>query len=588
MDHSNKLTNYSLYSTVVSTVLTSAAPLAATFVDGLCAGNMLGKAAFNAVNLILPITNLVSVLCLIFNLGGSVLAAKYLAEGDYASVKKYFTLSVLVSSIVSVVCVAAIYLNLDSFSAYLCPEPEEMPLVKQYLRILLLFYLCMPFTTSLNNYFSFGGNPSLTTRIVVIANVVNIALDLLLIGVFKMGIRGAAWATVVSGVLNILLFAFPIIKGESPYRITKLVRKDFALIKPILVQGLGLNVFYIMTNLLMMFSNVLVFNKLGSDGVLVYGVCLQVQSFTFCITYGIGVAGIGQITAFKGDGDYESIRYVCNKLLAITAACYSLLLLLMAIFPAGGASIFGIDNPAVLATCRLPFICYFIYYLCFALISVYTTICLQMSGYVLAKACYVFGLGALVYLLMTVFSWISPEALWYGFPLGGIVMLMCTLAFGYRKHCEDKGLTLFTLASRLPSDVKVCTSIASDGSDIQEMLESLHRFSDICEISDDNKRKIELCCRELCDGVKGLTHTSSLKTFDLTFRQKANGFLVTIKSGGAPYCLKLDESTLEQWRLNPGDLMEEEIRKLLLNAIPDELSYRYVFGMNVTTLTWKS
>ncbi len=507
MDRSKQLINYSLYSTIIATVLTSAAPLAATFVDGLCAGNMLGKAAFNAVNLILPITNLLSALCLIFNLGGSALAAKFLAQGDYVTVRKYFSVSMLLSSIISLICVAAVYFNLDSYSAYLCPESEEMPLVKQYLRILLLFYLCMPATTALNNFFSFGGNPSLTTRIVVASNALNIVLDLLLIGVFKMGVRGAAWATVASGVLNILLFIPHVIKEDCPYRFTKLVRKDFASLKPILVQGLGLNVVYIMTNMLMMLSNVLVFNKLGSDGILVYGVCLQVQSFTFCITYGICVAGIGQITALKGDDDFNSIRYVTNKLLAITAACYSLFLLLMAVFPAGGASIFGIDNPAVLATCRLPFICYFIYYLCFAMISVYSTVCLQMSGYVLAKALYVLGLGALVYLLMVVFSTISPEALWYGFPVGGIVMLIGAFAFGYIKHLKDGNLSLFTLANRMPTDVRICTSIASDGSDIQKMLDSLNLFSDICEISDDNKRRLEFCCLELCDGVKKLSHT---------------------------------------------------------------------------------
>ena len=72
----NSLLGFSYRMTLISTTLTAIAPLITTLVDGLCTGNLLGAAAFNAINTVMPLVNAVSVLTLICNMGGSVLAAK--------------------------------------------------------------------------------------------------------------------------------------------------------------------------------------------------------------------------------------------------------------------------------------------------------------------------------------------------------------------------------------------------------------------------------------------------------------------------------------------------------------------------------
>ncbi len=37
----------------------------------------------------------------------------------------------------------------------------------------------------------------------MVANIVNVVLDIVLIVFFNMGIAGAAWATVISGLINV-------------------------------------------------------------------------------------------------------------------------------------------------------------------------------------------------------------------------------------------------------------------------------------------------------------------------------------------------------------------------------------------------
>lgn len=95
MAASSKLLNYSLSTTLVANILAAAAPLIATFVDGILTGNLIGTSAFNAINIIIPISNLVMVLTLIYNMGGSVLAAKAIGNGDIELGRRIFTISSL-------------------------------------------------------------------------------------------------------------------------------------------------------------------------------------------------------------------------------------------------------------------------------------------------------------------------------------------------------------------------------------------------------------------------------------------------------------------------------------------------------------
>ena len=67
--------------TLVSVTLTALAPLIATLVDGLFSSNLLGNDAFIAVSVVLPLVNAVSVLTMICERGGAVLAAGQLAKG---------------------------------------------------------------------------------------------------------------------------------------------------------------------------------------------------------------------------------------------------------------------------------------------------------------------------------------------------------------------------------------------------------------------------------------------------------------------------------------------------------------------------
>ena len=163
--YSNRLTDYSLFFVLLSTVFTAAAPLIAVFVDGLFTSNLLGMDAFNAINLVLPISNLVMVLTLICNMGGSLFAARAMAVGDHETQNKYFTASLVASVTIAWLAIAVIGLGLDRISTRLCPIGTGAVYVKDYLSVILVYFVFLPFATTFNNMVQMEGYPKLTTQI---------------------------------------------------------------------------------------------------------------------------------------------------------------------------------------------------------------------------------------------------------------------------------------------------------------------------------------------------------------------------------------------------------------------------------------
>lgn len=86
--------------------------------------------------------------------------------------------------------------------------PTILPQTLDYLTIILLGAPFMTSQLALNGQMRFQGNASLAMAGVAVGAVMNIALDPLLIFGLNMGVRGAAWATVIGQVCSFVLLLF--------------------------------------------------------------------------------------------------------------------------------------------------------------------------------------------------------------------------------------------------------------------------------------------------------------------------------------------------------------------------------------------
>lgn len=139
----------------------------------------------------------------------SVFVANYYGQKRYASLSVALWQGVLVGMIFGFIIAALVPLGL--FLINLSSHAAEIKLLeKQYFTILTLFGGFAVVGNALAGFFSGQGKTGITMAVNIIGNIINIPLSYAMIfgkwGLPEMGIKGAAWSTVISGFLVIVIF----------------------------------------------------------------------------------------------------------------------------------------------------------------------------------------------------------------------------------------------------------------------------------------------------------------------------------------------------------------------------------------------
>lgn len=314
----------------------------------------------------------------------------------------------------------------------------------------------------------------------------------------------------------------------------------------------------------MLMCNGLISDCLGKDSLTLFGVCLQLQSFTFAFTVGVCIAGISLISYLRSDGDHEAVLHILDKALQHVTIFYVILAILMAAVPRLFLMIFELDHEPINLMARTPFICYAIYYLCFCILSVYVTLSFQLSGRVGAKILFVFGICISSYVAMRLFSLASPEMLWYGLAVGSFPVLVLSICYGYRLHKRNPLLSRFTVSSTFPEYIQVDFSLNQAFAENSEFVKAINLFTDTCEMPGRTKQDIMDTINKLTSAIVE-RHGKSERTYDVFIKEREDNFELIVKDDGSPF----DPS------MNIGD-----------SDIQRNIRYRFIFGMNITSVTW--
>lgn len=167
-------------------------------VDSLIVGNFLGKDALAAVGASFPIIFTLISLIIGVAIGFTIVIAQYFGARDYEKVKLAIDTMYIVIFIASLaISVLGILFSEDIFRLLKLPE-ELIPEAKTYLNIYL---------TGMVMFFGFSGTSAILRGLgdsktplyfLIIASLFNIGFDLLFVLVFKWGVAGVAFATVIS------------------------------------------------------------------------------------------------------------------------------------------------------------------------------------------------------------------------------------------------------------------------------------------------------------------------------------------------------------------------------------------------------
>ncbi len=178
-------------------LLSTTSILLGSIVDGIIVGNLIGPDAMSAVNLTQPVVLVVQALFFLFGMGAATAISIARGRREEAQANALFTMGSLCLLAVSIAVAALGTVGIDGVVAVLCSNEALSGLVRSYASTIIVGAPFMLVVPGLVYVIRVDGMPRMSAAVLVVANVVNLVLDLVFIAVFGMGIAGAALATVV-------------------------------------------------------------------------------------------------------------------------------------------------------------------------------------------------------------------------------------------------------------------------------------------------------------------------------------------------------------------------------------------------------
>ena len=189
-----------LFKLAVPTVIAQLVNMLYNIVDRIYIGHMPGdgSAALTGVGVCMPLILIVSAFAAFVASGGAPRASISMGKGDYDSAEKILGGCVLMQVVISaVLTVVLLVFGRDLLLAFGASE-NTIDYAADYMSIYAIGTLFVQLTLGLNAFITAQGFAKYGMLTVLIGAAANIVLDPIFIFGFKMGVRGAALATVIS------------------------------------------------------------------------------------------------------------------------------------------------------------------------------------------------------------------------------------------------------------------------------------------------------------------------------------------------------------------------------------------------------
>lgn len=189
--------------------------------DVFLLGHFVGKDAMAAVGNNMPVIGLLVTLLIGISLGANVVIAQYLGAGKQDKVEETVQTAIVMALGLGVLLAAVGELIASPALKLLAVPSEVHDLAATYLRI---FLLGMPFLTLYNfeaAIFRSCGDGKTPLYSLVVANILNITLDLLSVTVLGWGLTGVVSATVLSFAVNSGILFVLLCRTPQPIRLQR-------------------------------------------------------------------------------------------------------------------------------------------------------------------------------------------------------------------------------------------------------------------------------------------------------------------------------------------------------------------------------
>ena len=547
--------------------------------DSIVVTHIVSPDALSVVRIWQPIASCMFIIIGIMSAGARYLSARGIGAQNYDKVNQVFNNHLYYVIFSTLLVIALILPFLDIVAGLITTDERLLPMLKPYIHADMFAIFIAAVCGVPISYIITNGSPRFITRRIVISQILNVIFDLLLCGVFDMGMVGASVASALGNLLAFTSLVGYMRKNSKIFRLRrpekicsiKQYRECFSIGLPMLISAL-------MAPALAFTMNSLVVGKLGADGMYIFTIYFQVNSFCMLALSGSNTAitNIGGI--LLGEEDFDSFRILTRRIFRLLITVMLVVSLLIFLFPDVLARIFGADDTLIEAS-HTPFRLMSLAFLPNA-ISETLSVLYFVQGH--QKLCrwieVVTNVGTIA--IIVVMALYTPQLIWYILPFTAWLLLLVMVSMAYVVHRKNSTFSWPTLESTVPSNPAVTFSVPYTAEGAELFLNQVRPFIEACELPDG--MAVDMALEELVyEIVETNTDRKPDETFDVRIIDKETVFTVLLKSKGPlrnPIYKYSDSEVM--------DLDDHNMRRAILSRVCKNISHKYMNGINCIYLNY--
>lgn len=339
-------------------------------VDQIFIGWGVGYLGNGATNVVFPLTMICLSFALMFGDGSSAFLSLKLGEKKKEEAAKGVGNGIFLSILISLtLCIATLIFLPQLLSVFGCTEALK-DYALHYGYIIAIGFPFMMIGTTLNSIIRADGNPKYSMTSMVTGAILNTILDPIFIFVFKMGVEGAAIATVISQGVTFLMNILYIKKFKSITLNKEQFKLKLGVAKKVTTLGISsfitqMSFVFVMAvenNLLAKYGSE---SKFGSEiPITVLGIVMKISQILNSIIIGIA-AGAQPILGYNyGAGKYDRVKKTLKTVLGLSLVISTIAFILFQTIPDKLISIFGSGDENYMEFACLAFRTYLLLCIC--------------------------------------------------------------------------------------------------------------------------------------------------------------------------------------------------------------------------------
>ena len=394
-----------------------------------------GALALTGVGVCMPIIMIISAFASLVGNGGAPRASIFMGKGDKTSAEKTlgncFSMQIIISVILTVILLLENRNILLAFGA----SENTIDFGVSYMNIYAFGTIFVQLTLGMNAFISAQGFAKTSMLSVLIGAVSNIILDPIFIFGLGLGVRGAAFATIISQALS-CIWVLHFLSGKKTY--LRLQKSNFALqaniILPSLALGLSMFIMQASESVISVCFNSSLLKYGGDIAVGAMTILTSVMQFALLPLQGLGQGSQPIISYNYGAKNADRVKKT-YKILVIISVCYSSLMwLLVMLFPNAFASIFTTDASLIEFTgtaLRIYLACIFMFGIQIACQMTFTSIGNAKASIIVAVMRKFILLLPLIFIMPHIFTSNPTMAVYMAEPIADFlaVSFTCVLFF---------------------------------------------------------------------------------------------------------------------------------------------------------------